>query len=181
MRAVLINVSDAIVEERRRLGLDRQDEMWDGEWHLVNPPKFWHPALNADLLFVLWPIARARGLRPLGDSTGIFENIERNWRIPDQCYARHDQIIEEGLVGAELVVELRSPGDDSYLKLPFYADRGITEALIVHEDRRFELYRLDDGDYKPVEDGVSEVLGVTFSTVEGPQLRITWGGGEAEV
>jgi Uma2 family endonuclease len=95
---------------------------------------------------------------------------------------RPDQITEEGITGADLVVEFRSPGDESYEKLPFYAGRGITEALIVHRDRRFELFRLDDAAaYQPVEDCRSTVLGVTFTTVAGPMLRIDWDGGSAEV
>ena len=54
--------------------------------------------------------------------------------------------------------------------------------MIIHRDRRFELFRLDDaGAYQPVEDGRSKVLGVTFGTVEGPKLRIGWEGGSAEL
>jgi hypothetical protein len=54
--------------------------------------------------------------------------------------------------------------------------------MMVHRDRRFELFRLDDaGTYQPIEDGRSTVLGVTFSTVAGPKLRIDWDGGSAEV
>lgn len=54
--------------------------------------------------------------------------------------------------------------------------------MIVHRDRRFELFRLDAaGAYQPVEDGRSTVLGVTFSTVEGPTLRIDWDGDSAAV
>jgi Uma2 family endonuclease len=91
-------------------------------------------------------------------------------------------VIEEGLTGAEFVVELRSPSDESYAKLPFYPARGITEALIAHRDRRVELYRLgSDGTYQPVDDGRSTVLGVTFTTVDGPKLRIDWTDGSAEV
>jgi Uma2 family endonuclease len=108
--------------------------------------------------------------------------LETDWRVPDQVYARPDQEIEEGLTGAEMVVEVRSPGDESYAKLPFYAARGITEAMIVHRDRRFEFFRLGrEGTYEPVEDGRCTVLGVTFSTVEGPRLRIEWSDGSAEV
>lgn len=52
----------------------------------------------------------------------------------------------------------------------------------MHRDRRFELYRLGaDGDYRPVDDGTSEVLGAAFSAVDGPALRITWSDGTAEV
>jgi Uma2 family endonuclease len=48
---------------------------------------------------------------------------------------------EEGVVSAEFVIEVRSPGDDSYKKVAFYASRGVTEFMIIHQDRRFELYR----------------------------------------
>ena len=182
MRAVLVNASESLVHERHRLGLDRQDERWEGEWHLVNPPKLWHPRLNSDMTYVLTPRARAAGLVAYCESTGIFADLETDWRVPDQVYARPEHEIEEGLTGAELVVEIRSPGDESYAKLPFYADRGITEAMIVHRDRRFDLYRLGrDGEYQPVDDGQSTVLGVTFTTVDGPRLRVAWDGGSDEV
>jgi Uma2 family endonuclease len=180
MRAVLLN-AELELDRRRRLDIDRQDERWEGEWHFVNPPKLWHPRLNSDMFVVLTPPARARGLVAYCESTGVFAHAE-DWRVPDQAYARPDQEIEEGLTGAELVVEIRSPDDESYAKLPFYAARGITEALIVHRDRRFELYRLSaEGRYEPVEDGRSTVLAVTVATVEGPRLRITWSDGSAEV
>jgi Uma2 family endonuclease len=182
VRAILVNVSEALIDERHRLGIDRQDERWAGEWHLVNPPKLWHPRLNSDMYVVLAPLARGVGLVPYCESTGVFGEVERDWRIPDQVYARPDQETEEGLTGAELVVEVRSPGDESYAKLPFYASRRITEALVVHRDRRVELYRLDGaGGYEPAHDGRSAVLGVAFTTVDGPKLRMTWGDGSAEV
>lgn len=109
MRAVLINASESMVDERRRLGLDRQDERWEGEWHFVNPPKHWHAKLNFELGFVIGPLARCRGLDPFGDSMGVFADLAMDWQVPDQVYARPDQAIEEGVTGAELVVELRSP------------------------------------------------------------------------
>ncbi len=179
MRAVLVD-ADLELERRRELGLDKKDELWDGVWHLVNAPKLWHQRLNLDMGYVLLPLARNRRLEPLLDA-GVIADIKKNFRIPDQVYARPDQLIEDGVTGAELVVEVRSPGDESYLKLPFYAERGVTEVLIVHQDRRFELYRLADGTYEAVEDGRSAVLGVRFSTVDGPKLRIAWDGGSADV
>ena len=169
------------VEERLRLGIDKRDERWVGEWHFQDPAPSWYCVLNTDLRLVLAPLARARGLDPFG-CVGVFADFETDWRIPDQVYVWPEQIVEEGVTGAALVVELYSPGDESYAKLPFYAARGIGEALIVHRDRRFELFRLDAaGAYQPVADGRSDVLGVTFATVAGPKLRIDWDGGSAEV
>lgn len=185
MRAVLVNAPDSLLEERRRLGLDKQDECWNGEWHLVHPPKRWHTRLNTDLLLALAPLARRAGLDPYGDSTGLFTDVEHDWRVPDQVYARPEHGIDEGVTGADLVVEIRSPGDESYAKLPFYAARGVTEVLVVHEDRRFELYRLDDErGFVLVDDGsgvaTSAVLGVSFSTVDG-RLGLDWDDGSVRI
>lgn len=183
---VLIDAPEAVLEHRRLLGLDKKDECWDGEWHLVNPPKLWHSRLATNLLLLLGPIARSVGLEPYGDCAGVF-GAENNWRVPDQVYARHDAGFEDGLRSAELLVEVRSPGDESYKKLPFYASRGIGEVLIIHRDRTFELRRLGgDGAYFEVgadDDGVtsSSALPVGLQTVKGPALRITWEGGAAEV
>jgi Uma2 family endonuclease len=124
-------------------------------------------------------------LEPVGEG-GIF-GAANDWRVPDQVYARPDDGIDEGYISAELVIEIRSPGDDSYRKLGFYAARGIGEVLILHEDRRVELFRLDAaGVLAPVEPGddgaVScEALAVTLATVAGPRLRVAWEGGCAEV
>jgi Uma2 family endonuclease len=185
MSAVPFPVTERQIDDRRRLGIDKRDECWAGEWHLVNPPKRWQTRLGFDLAHVLGPLAEARGLEPVGEG-GIF-GAANDWRVPDQVYARPEDGIDEGHVSAELVVEIRSPGDDSYRKLGFYAARGVGEVLILHEDRRVELFRLgDDGVLTPVaphDDGTvaCEALGVTFTTVAGPRLRVAWDGGCAEV
>ena len=90
MRAVVVNAGESLVEERRRLGIESQDERWEGEWHFVNPPKSWHPRLNADIFLVLAPLARRAGLEPSGDSMGVFVDLETDWRIPDQVFVRPD-------------------------------------------------------------------------------------------
>jgi Uma2 family endonuclease len=179
-------VTEREIDDRRRLGIDKHDECWAGEWHLVNPPKMWHEELNTPLLIALYPRAVALGLNAHAGSVGLFA-ADNDWRVPDQIYFRPEDAREEGVVSAEFVVEIRSPGDDSYKKMPFYASRGVAEFMIIHEDRRFELYRLNDQRYfvpaKPDDDGVvrSPVLDVGFSTVDGPRLRVAWEGGSAEV
>lgn len=185
MRAVLLDVDEAFLAERERRGQHKLDECWEGEWHLVNPPRSWHNLLNTALFRVLVPLAEGQGLVGVCESMGLFA-AEKDWRIPDQTYCRPDDVIDAGVTSAELVVEVRSSGDDSYAKLPFYAARGVREALIVHEDRRAELYRRrEDGNMVQVEQAngsaFSDVLGCTFAVVDGPRLRVTWDGGAAEV
>src|SRR5262245_21461025 len=186
MSAVPFPVTERQIDDRRRLGIDKRDECWAGEWHLVNPPKWWHDELGGDLYLVLAPLAKARGLRTAADAGGVV-GAANDWRVPDQVYAKREDVREEGVVSAELVVEIRSPGDDSYRKLGFYAARGVGEVLILHEDRRVELFRLgDDGVLAPVspsDDGgvCCQALGVKFTIVPGPRLRVAWDGGRADV
>jgi Uma2 family endonuclease len=186
MAAVPVPVTEREIDDRRRLGIDTLDELWAGEWHLVNPPKMWHVRLNQHLLFALAPRAQAAGLESLIEPLGLFA-ADDDWRVPDQTHFRPEDAREEGVVSAEFVIEVRSPGDDSYKKMSFYASRGVAEFMIIHEDRRFELYRLNGEGHlvpaKPDDDGVvwSRVLAVGFATVDGPRLRVTWDGGSAEV
>jgi Uma2 family endonuclease len=186
MSAVPFPVTERQIDDRRRLGIDKRDERWAGEWHLVNPPKRWHDLLGIELALVLAPLAKTLGMEAIGGAHGVFGAAD-DWRVPDQVYARPEDGIDQGYVSAELVVEIRSPGDDSYRKLGFYAARGVGEVLILHEDRRVELFRLgDDGVLAPVTpaDGGAvccEALGVTFTTVAGPRLRVAWDGGCAEI
>jgi len=185
MRAVLLGLNESFLVERERRGQNKLDERWEGEWHLVNPPRSWHNLLNSELFWVLTVLARQRLLVGSCEAMGVFA-AKDDWRIPDQLFCRPEDVTDEGVSSAELVVEVRSPGDDSYAKLPFYAARGVSEVLIVQESRRVELYRRrEDATMVQVEqpDGSarSQTLGCSFTAVDGPRLRITWDGGSAEV
>jgi Uma2 family endonuclease len=72
-----------------------------------------------------------------------------------------------------VVVEIRSPGDESYEKLPFYAQLQIPEVWIIDRDtRQPEIFRLVDADYQsvpPDHDGwvVSSVTAVRMRAERG--------------
>lgn len=176
-------VTDDLLEHRRRLGIDKSDERWAGEWRIVNPPKNWHSVLLMRLGVALMPVIDALGLEA-GVENGVF-GADDDWRVPDLVVARpEDTYGDAGKARAELVVEIRSPGDDSYLKLPFYAAR-VREVLILHRDRTPELFRGRERVHAAADGSVrSEALGVTFTPVAtdaGPRLRIAWDEGVAEI
>jgi Uma2 family endonuclease len=53
---------------------------------------------------------------------------------------------------AALVVEIVSPGDETWDKLPFYAKHQVDEILIVDPGKRtVDWLALADGEYRPVE------------------------------
>ncbi|MDQ3989273.1 MAG: Uma2 family endonuclease [Actinomycetota bacterium] len=184
MRAVLLEVPEAMLDERRRLCLDGRDEMWDGVLHVVPPAGGPHQEFAADLFLVLAPLAKRRRLRPYY-VTGLFRT-DQDYRVPDQLYCRPEHKSERGAEGAELVLEIRSASDETNEKIDFYAGLGVLEMLIAHsEDRRVELLRAVGGRLLPVsadvEGGVySKVMGARFETVD-KQLHISWEDGSADV
>ncbi|MEJ2869149.1 Uma2 family endonuclease [Actinomycetospora sp. OC33-EN08] len=169
MRAV---VPEVLLDERRRLGLDRKDELWDGVLHMVPPPGDPHQELSAEVFLVLGPLAKARGLVPRME-TGLFRTRD-DYRVPDQLYRRPDAGSSRGAESAELVVEILSPGDETFAKLPWYAELGVREVLVLDPlDRTARLFR-----GATEVDTRSEILGVAFATVE-QALRLTWDGGSS--
>jgi Uma2 family endonuclease len=176
MRAVLLNAPESLLEERRRLGIDRWDELWNGELHMSPPPSGDHQRLGTRILAALLGRADAIGLITSYE-TGLYRTAE-DYRVPDVVVARSDQCSERGVEGAVFVVEVRSPHDESYEKLPWYAARGVSEVLLIEpETRAVELYVLRGGQMRLVQaddEGRvrSAALGVAFRPVAGPRLRV---------
>jgi Uma2 family endonuclease len=138
MRAVMLEVPEHLLQERRRLGHDRRDETWEGVLHMVPQPLTRHQVLGARLLAALLPAADAQGLGLVATyETSLFRPGTEwsDYRVPDLVFARPEHVSERGIEGrAELVIEIRSSGDESREKVPFYADVGCQEILLVDED-----------------------------------------------
>jgi len=78
---------------------------------------------------------------------------EHDFRVPDGGLHRPDAA-GTWLATAALVVEIVSPGDESWEKLPFYAAHCVDEALIVDPQKRsVDWLGLDEhgGGYRPIE------------------------------
>ncbi len=139
MRAVFVEVPEHLIAERHRLGLDKADEMWEGELHVVPPGKDEHYRLEIELGVILVPLARAAGLHVRIEG-GLFDpDVPEytSYRVPDLSVFAEEARSERGVEGrAELVVEIRSPGDESLAKLPFYGRVGVKEVVIVDRDSK---------------------------------------------
>ncbi len=145
VRVVFLEAPEQLLAERRRLGLDGRDEMWEGELHMVPPPSFGHQERAAALASSLLPRARSLGLR-LATEPGLYASDD-SWRVPELAVVRPQQVVHRGVEGgAVLVVEIRSPGDETSAKIPFYAAFGVEELLVVDRDTAaVELLRLAGG------------------------------------
>jgi Uma2 family endonuclease len=148
---------ERLLEERRRSGADRRDEVWDGILHVIPPPSVEHERLAHALHVLLDPHAVAVNLVVVG-TVGI--GTEDDYRVPDLAVLRPGYAPEWNRTAA-MVVEIVSPRDDTWEKLPFYAGHQVNEVMIVApEERRIHwLGPEGDGKYSPLER--SRLLGVS--------------------
>ncbi len=178
----MLEAPQKMLDERRALGLDGRDEMWHGVLHMVPPAGGPHQFLSGQFFLAVAPLAQTLGLVPMME-TGLFRT-DKDYRVPDQMYHRPEHRSERGAEGAELVVEVRSPNDETYEKLEFYAALGVREVIVLHPlHPAVELYRLQDGAMRQVPPGTplhSEVLGISLR-IGDLKFQITWDGGSAEI
>jgi Uma2 family endonuclease len=140
---------EALIERRRRLGLDHRDEIWEGVYRMNPPPSHEHQVILQQLAELFGPLARDAGLEALIQEFGLGTSDE--FRVPDGGLHR------PGASGvwhptAALVVEIVSPGDDTWKKLPFYAAHNVDELLIIDPgDHSVAWLGLAKGEYQAIE------------------------------
>jgi len=178
MRAVWIEPDESYLAERRLRRQDKRDELWDGVLHMVPQPSFVHCDVSTRLFGALRPIATRRGMRVMTGCLGVFEpGTDRNYRVPDVTVFRPEHIVKRGIEGAELVIEVLSPNDDSRNKFDFYAKLGVGEVWIVDPQALVvEVYSLTGGAYVRVPSTgnltISPLLGISLELDAGPVLRL---------
>ena len=191
MKAVIADIPQHLLDWRARIGADQWDEMWEGVLHMPPAPNREHQAFESALerwIYDHW--ARPNGAR-------VYHQINvaspggwpHDYRIPDLVLLAPDRFHidrNEYFEGAPTaVVEIHSPGDEAYEKLPFYAAIGVPEAWIVRRDtKRPELYVLQGKDYAkqpPGADGWldSPATGVRLRGEQGGKLGIQLAADEA--
>ena len=155
MRAVMSAIPAEILAWRKRTGSDRWDEMWEGVLHMPPAPNRDHQDLEWNLEFYL----RMHWARP--HRARVYHQINvaapgswpHNYRIPDLVLLTPERFgidRNEYFEGApDVVVEISSPGDESYDKLAFYAELGVPEVWIINRDSKIpELYQLQGDEYE---------------------------------
>ena len=142
--------SQHLIEERKSLGLDRHDEVWDGVYFMSPDPDIEHQGLG--FLFAK-AIHAAAGLPEslpvfLGVNVSDREDDWReNYRIPDVAIYLPGNPAKDCEThwcgGPDLGVEILSEGDRGREKQGFYAKIGTRELIIIDRDPwALELYAL---------------------------------------
>ena len=150
----------SLIADRKRLGLDRHDEAWHGEYHMAPAASYEHGEVEAVLASLLRPIAQPRGLR-----VGMAFNLGTlgDFRVPDLGVHR-GRPSGAWLPTAAIVVEVRSPDDETYDKFGFYFLSGVEEVLVVDLTSR-EVLWFERGTHAFVGAGSSRLLGLSADAV----------------
>lgn len=157
---------EQLLERRRLTGADRHDEVWKGVLHMAPAAHPRHSQLQLQVIELLREPALAAGLVRLND----FNLGEPdNYRVPDGgLYAGTPDLLY--LPTAALILEVLSPGDETWGTLPFYATQHVDEIVIVDPDEHtVQWLVLQDGEYLSAPR--SEVLDLDVQELAG---QIDW-------
>lgn len=186
MRAVMPEILPQFVDWRKRTGNDKWDEMWEGVLHMPPAPNLFHQEFQWELETWL----RSFWARPAGNRVFHDANLASpggwpdDYRVPDlvllmpgaECFDANRSAYLEG--APTVVIEIRSPRDETMEKLPFYARIGVPEVWVIDGDtKRPELFVLQSGRYErqsPAADGwlCSSVTGVRLRGESGDRLAL---------
>jgi Uma2 family endonuclease len=142
MKAVMPSLLPDIQAIRKKTGADQWDEMWEGVLHMPPAPTRGHQdlegSLESYLRFYWTPTCQGKVYHQI--NVAAIGGWPDNYRIPDVVLHLPERFAidrNEYFEGApDAVVEIHSPGDEAYEKLPFYRDLGVPEVWIIHRDSR---------------------------------------------
>jgi Uma2 family endonuclease len=185
-------VVEEIIRDRQKRGIDKYDEVWEGVY--VMPPLANNP--HQRLVGALTPIYQGAVPRHKGEvlpGANVSDRRigwEANFRCPDIVVVlKGGRAIDCGthwFGGPDFLTEIRSPGDDTEEKIPFYERLQVRELLIIDRDsRELRLLRHDGVGLTDVAPDrfrgvlwlVSEVLPFAFRRVMvggKPKTEIRW-------
>lgn len=158
------DLEDRLVAQRRANGTDKFDEVWDGVYVIAPMANNEHQDLVDELCTILTIVVKWQGLGRVNPGVNVSDrttNWQENYRCPDVAVFLNDTTAEDRnthwLGGPDLAIEVVSPLDRTYEKLPFYAKVGVRELLIIERDPWAMIqYQLIDAELKEVSRSTNE-------------------------
>jgi len=147
-----------LIRQRKKLGHNRYDEVWEGVYIMPSVPSLEHQEIVADCVAILTEVVkneRKGNVYPGANVSDRPKTWKKNYRVPDvvvlltESQARKFENHIFG--GPDFLIEIRSPKEDPDKKLPSYSKIAVGELLIVDRDSREpSLLRHDGHDLVPV-------------------------------
>jgi Uma2 family endonuclease len=185
-----IYLEERLIAERRALGLDKFDEVWDAEYVMSPVANDEHQRIVGfihGVLTLLFQFPRLAEVRQGINLTNRPDDWTKNYRVPDVVLffpngqgVCHDTFWTGG---PDFAVEVVSEGEDPEAKFEFYGGLNTRELLIVHRDPwRLEFYGPEPKGMRLLRAAnvnqpglVSSSVGLTFSLSGGeddPELTL---------
>ena len=146
-------LEENLIESRKRTDADRWDEVWDGVYVVSPLPNIEHQEIVSCFIEILGETIRRTGLGNVYPGVNLSDQVEDwayNYRAPDVAvFLKAGKAIASKAHyrgPADFLVEIVSPYDATYEKIPFYDKLGVVELLIVDRDPwKLELHARIDG------------------------------------
>ena len=150
--------------------------MWEGELHMVPLASEEHQRVGGHLVAALLPVADRAGTH-VRYTTGVFDPAQpddQSFRVPDIVAFDEPVRSARGVEGAaRLVIEIRSPGDETFEKQPFWERVGVAEVVVIDRDDKSVRRWIRRGgalvEVEPATGGSHhlDALDITLATMDG--------------
>jgi Uma2 family endonuclease len=152
-------ICEEMIRERKRLGHDRHDEVWEGVYVVPPPPHLSQQEIIGSLTTAFSIVLDAEGRGQVYPGANVSDqpvHWENNYRVPDVVVVRKkSRAVDRGYFlygGPDFLVEIQTPEVHVIDKIPFYSRIQVEELLIVERDsRKLRLLRHDGHELSDVE------------------------------
>lgn len=144
------HLAQSLIAERKRLGQDRYDEVWEGVYMMAPAPNDEHSLILMRLSHFFDDVIGIPGLGDVRSAINVSNRAigwEKNFRVPDLAVMLlGGKALNRGSYwqgGPDFVVEVCSPDEDPHEKIGFYGAVGVREMLVIDRDPwKIELFRM---------------------------------------
>jgi Uma2 family endonuclease len=184
-------LEEELIAQRQARGADAHDEVWEGVYFMSPLADNEHQRIVSRFTRVLEAAIGDSGtgsVYPGANLAASAENWEEDFRVPDVAVFLNDTAAEDHNTfwtgAADFIIEVTSPRDRSYDKVPFYSRLGVRELLVLNRQKwSLELYRHDRVELQKIAESTlakpdvisSQMLPLTFRLMPAdarPQVEV---------
>ena len=174
-------IEEELIARRQAWGADRHDEVWEGVYFMSPEADDDHQEIVMEFCYALRDVRPRLGkVRPGVNLASSADDWTHNYRVPDVLvFLAGTEAVNHGEFwtgAADFIIEVTSPRDGTYKKIPFYSQIGVRELLILNRQKwTLELFRHDGTELQKIAESTlaqqdvlsSNVLPLSFRLIPG--------------